>query len=135
MIKLAAVTFLALGHPAMLKIAAQCQVFSLVNKSVGVEATVDLDSCTTGIEMRDHHMKEKYLETAKFPRAVFKGVIPTKGPFTGVLTVHGKDATVQGEVYNGVVRFSTRVSNHGISIPSYMGISVADEVMIQAVLQ
>jgi polyisoprenoid-binding protein YceI len=33
---------------------------------------VTLDSLKTGINMRDQHMREKFLETAKFPKALFE---------------------------------------------------------------
>jgi polyisoprenoid-binding protein YceI len=32
---------------------------------------VDLDSVKTGIELRDQHMRETFLETAKYPKAIF----------------------------------------------------------------
>jgi len=32
---------------------------------------VDLDSVKTGIELRDQHMREMYLETSKYPKAIF----------------------------------------------------------------
>lgn len=72
-----------------------------VTKTTGT-VTVDLSSLDTGIDMRNQHMRERFLETAQFPKATFelKKVTP-KGNVTlkpnqplemlleGSLTIHG----------------------------------------------
>ncbi len=42
-----------------------------LSKKPSAKFEVDLASVKTGIGMRDTHMREKYLETDKFPKAVF----------------------------------------------------------------
>ena len=42
--------------------------------SITVEVEVPLDSLDTGIDLRNQHMRENHLETARYPRAVFRGV-------------------------------------------------------------
>lgn len=64
---------------------------------------VDLASIDTGIGMRNEHMRDNFLETSQYPKAVFKAtrietnakppfkngqVVPIKA--TGLLTIHGK---------------------------------------------
>jgi polyisoprenoid-binding protein YceI len=43
-----------------------------LSASVRAAFEVDLASLDTGIGMRDEHMREQYLETAKYPKAVFE---------------------------------------------------------------
>lgn len=74
---------------------------------------VDLTTVKTGIEMRDQHMREGYLHTDSFPKAVFKLAKVTKAsqkPLAdgqpveieaqGELTIHGvtKSVNVSGTV-------------------------------------
>ena len=74
---------------------------------------VDLTTIKTGIEMRDQHMREGYLHTDSFPKAVFKLAKVTKAsqkPLAdgqpveieaqGELTIHGvtKSVNVSGTV-------------------------------------
>ncbi len=67
---------------------------------------VDLASIDTGIGLRNQHMRDNFLETAKYPKAIFKATkieTTAKPPFksgqvvaikaTGLLTVHGKTVT------------------------------------------
>ena len=64
---------MAIGRPAAIKILGKSKGPSgelKIQKSdqdflVNGEAIIDLDSFETGINMRDQHMKEKYLETGK----------------------------------------------------------------------
>jgi len=49
-----------------------CDPASLAD-SVTVRVEVDLASLDTGIPMRNKHMRENHLETAKYPKAVFEG--------------------------------------------------------------
>ncbi|MGH8003477.1 MAG: YceI family protein [Limisphaerales bacterium] len=83
-----------------------------VNTAAG-QFEVDLTSVKTGIEMRDQHMREGYLHTDSFPKAVFKLAKITKADkkaladgqpvqidAQGELTIHGvtKPVTVSGTV-------------------------------------
>lgn len=137
MLKILTVTFIALGSPAFLKIRAKCSEFNVVSQVKDqVTAEVSLGSCDTGIGLRNTHMKENYLETAKFPKAVFVGTVPeADGKVSGILTVHGKPSPVEGERKADMVYFSTHVSSHGVGVPSFHGITVADEVKIEIGLE
>ena len=67
------IEFRAIGRPSGLKVvgtgeAAKGKIEMAGNKASGV-AVFNLESLVTGIEMRDEHMKKRYLETGKFPEA------------------------------------------------------------------
>lgn len=125
------VTFIAIGRPSMLKIRGECSG-KIVSPPPNFEATVELKECVTGIALRDKHMREKYLEVEIHPVATLKAQLPKEGDWKGKLTVHGKEAEVIGEIKDGVLRFSTTIEAHGITIPQFMGVTVANEVKIEA---
>jgi polyisoprenoid-binding protein YceI len=65
-----------------------------------VDITIDLASLDTGIDMRNGHLRERFLQVDKFPTATFKSVnvaapksIGSNNPIvinvTGDLTIHG----------------------------------------------
>jgi hypothetical protein len=106
------VEFLAVGNPSAVKIrgtmknetnapALKGQLLIDGNNITG-ETSFRLESLDTGIDLRTKHMKEKYLETQKFPLATLKlkklelpepftGQKLSKKdlPFAGGLTLHG----------------------------------------------
>lgn len=121
-------------------------------KIVTGEITFDLATLDTGIEMRNSHMKEKYLEVGRFPQAKLKlteVVLPsswsTNQPevkdtaFKGLLTLHGIEKPVSGTFSaskNGAgigidAKFTTKITDFGIEIPKYLGITVAEEVNVR----
>src|SRR5262249_34866580 len=55
--------------PAGFKMVGTTDKLSLRDDGQQLTFTVPLDAFDTGIELRDRHMKEKYLETARFPQA------------------------------------------------------------------
>jgi polyisoprenoid-binding protein YceI len=114
-------------------------------------AQFDLNTLATGISLRDRHMKEKYLETGKFknaefeltemklPDSVAKGEGEAKDvPFKGKLTVHGVATEVSGKAQvkrtKGKVdlnfAFGTKIPDHKIELPSFMGVKVAEDVEV-----
>jgi polyisoprenoid-binding protein YceI len=149
-------SFVAVGRPSAIKIkgegvgpTGQIEVkFQGDQAEVNGESKVDLSTFNTGIQMRDKHMKEKYLETGKFQTAtlLFKNVkIPAENvrsngqvEVTGQLTLHGltKDIPVKLNLKNkdGALRaeaeFKIKLTDFAIEIPSFSGITVADEVTV-----
>lgn len=117
---------------------------------------VDLKSIDTGIPARNDHMNgEMWLNTAKFPTAVFEttGVKWVKGDeyrVTGKFTLHGvtrqitapvtvkyraesaatKQAGFAGSVLQTVARFKIKLSDFGVKIPSVAANKVSNEVAI-----
>src|SRR5690606_24524643 len=103
----------------------------------GIEArnlTLGLNSLKTGISMRDRHMKDKYLETAKHPRACLSDRV-MHGKFAGLLKIRGIRKKVAGEyeiVGNEVkAEFVVHISDFNIDSPSYMGVGVENEVTVK----
>lgn len=149
--------FLAVGKPSAIKIAGKSSVAqgNLKYDQGKLSGTVEvvLDSFDTGISMRNKHMKEKYLEVDKFPKAILAidplavgeagGALHAKQvPFTGTLTLHGKTQPVKGDAdltQNGDsvaidARFQLKIGEYDIAVPSYAGITVTDEVSVKSSL-
>ncbi|WP_374079496.1 YceI family protein [Bdellovibrio bacteriovorus] len=152
--------FLAIGNPSAIRIdgkgegpegqlAAQEKGENFV---VSGELRVNLKNTDTGIALRDRHMKDKYLEVGKFenailsvndltvPKSALAKETDTKLPFTGTLDLHGVKKPVNGEFVvkssaDGVkmtANFQLKLSDYGIVIPSFAGITVADQVEVNA---
>lgn len=156
------VEFLAVGNPSAIKIRGEMTEnpkdalkgeITLEDFKAKGTVTLKLDSLTTGIALRDKHMKEKYLETGKypfarleitdllFPRSFIEAAFSAEGePFKGLLTLREKTLPVVGTVSlkgtrGGFVmkfEFKIKCSAFKIETPSFMGVTVADEVKIEA---
>lgn len=150
------VEFLAVGQPSALRIRGKTNTEKVKDPLKGSlaitadtlmgTATFAMDALETGIELRDTHMKEKYLEVGKFPEAqltITKLDLPKthKGenlPFEGQLTLHGVKKAVsgmatvdkEGSTLKTKFEFKTKIEDYGIQIPSYMGIKIANEVTV-----
>lgn len=147
------VKFLAVGNPSAIRIQG-------VSKDLEVEKTewkdgklngtyhVAMDALETGISLRDHHMKEKYLETGKFPKADLSIVdcAPKEGQTTcdGSLTLHGVTKKIPMKVtwtklsedkgaktWKADTEFALKLSDYGIAIPKFANITVAEDVQVQ----
>lgn len=154
------VEFLAVGRPSALKIKgegakAEGQL-KLLEGNLSGELKTDLDQFQTGIKLRDRHMKEKYLETGKegFKMAVLKVIeakVPDnflkdeKGvqnlPFKGSLKLHGVEKEIggiysakpnkDGTAVEGEAQFKIKLTDFGVAIPSFSGITVAEDVELK----
>lgn len=143
------VNFLAVGKPSALKIHGKAAgpeaKLTLDGEKLSGTAEFDMNNLTTGINLRDQHMKEKYLQVKEHPKAkltlVDAAVDPTfatnltnsgEKPFKGKLQLHGQERDVEGTytAKNGLVqaKFQIKLTNYGIEIPSYLGITVAELV-------
>ena len=144
------VTFYGKG-PAGFKIVGTTDKIDVKDGDKQVSFCVPLDSFNTGIELRDAHMKEKSLETKKFPlatlvvdRAALK--LPSKdgqteqGTVTAQLTLHGvtraREIAYTAQRAGGATRvsasFKLNFNEHGVVVPAYMGITVKPDVEVQA---
>jgi polyisoprenoid-binding protein YceI len=147
--------FHAVGHPSLLRIngegaapAGKIEINGLNAKGL---ITADLSTLNTGIGLRDEHMKEKYLETQKFPKAeltITKAALPAGWssknpqashiPFEGNLKLHGVEKPVSGTfdvsgsstLLNTAATFTVKLSDFSINVPKYMGISIDNEIPI-----
>lgn len=118
--------------------------------SLSGRLVVDLATLDTGIELRNDHMRETYLEIGRgqsFDHAVVSdidlgGVDPAdmdaRVHFTGRLLLHGVTRPVRGEatIHRGSsgwqVRadFHVRLPDFGIAKPRYLGVGVRDDVRV-----
>lgn len=134
------VTFLARANPGFMKIegkATQNPKGVLHHSPEGFSGivTLSLDSLETGIDLRDEHMKEKYLEVKKFPEAKLELKSARNGKFIGALSLHGNTKEIEGtysyEDQELIAAFEIKVSDYKIDVPSWMGVTVADKVEIK----
>ena len=61
-----------------------------------VEITVDLSSLDTGVALRNRHLRERYVETPKYPRATFKSVSVVR-PAVAIVANQPAELTVTGD--------------------------------------
>lgn len=94
-----------------------------------------LDTLKTGIELRDNHMKHKYLETDKYPEAMLTQATGKDGKFTGELQVHNVTKPVSGTYKVAgdqfVCNFTVSIKDFGIEKVKYMGVGVNDAVNVE----
>jgi polyisoprenoid-binding protein YceI len=149
------IEFVAVGHPSALRVIGKGSgpegKFDIAQDTVTGSVTIDMKSLVTGIDTRDQHMKEKYLEVEKYPTAALtisqlklpKALDAQSNayaaiPFQGVLKFHGVEKPVSGTFdLSGpgnapkiAAKFSVKLSDYGVTIPSFAGVTIADEVTI-----
>lgn len=137
-------SFVSTANPGLLTIEGEGGVLTgnleVVEGKVVGTLDVALKDLDTDNSLRNKHMREKYLEVKKFPKATLKlepTQIKPKGDFKGWLTIKGQTKPVIGsyEFNNGDVgaTMSFDVKDFpAIGIPSYLGITVSDFVVVTA---
>lgn len=153
-------TFLAIGKPSMIKINGEGQGpegnLQVHKNTLNGSLKVDLNQLTTKIELRDDHMKNKYLEVAKYPAATLELVdlqLPTdftslpetdtEVPFKGKFTMHGKTSDISGKAtirkkandVTGSAEFGFKITDHLDTLPSWLGVKVAENVTVKVQLK
>ena len=116
-----------------------------------VTLAVDLGSLDTGVELRNREMREKYLETPKFPKATFKSVSvdgpasfapnqPADIKVTGDFTLHGvtKRMTIPVRVVlipdgrlHATSQFDVKMPEFGIDVPHNILVTVNDSLPVR----
>lgn len=136
------------GKAVGVKLVGKTQDLALKDDGKTLTFVVKLDTLKTGIDLRDRHMREKYLETAKYPTATLvvdksKLVLPEsgsqKGETKGKLTLHGKTHEVPvtynvqrvGEGYKVKAAFPTDYRDFGIEKPGYAGVTVQPKINVE----
>jgi polyisoprenoid-binding protein YceI len=143
------VTFRASG-PAGMSIEGTTTELAFADQGDNIVITVPLANLSTGISLRDRHMKEKYLEVPKFPSAtltVARSALKLPAGEAGVeadvptsVMLHGKTRplVVHYQVKKDGANLSTHGKFHidmrdfGIAVPSYLGVSVKPDVDVSA---
>jgi YceI-like domain len=122
-------------------------------KGEALVLSVPLDSVTTGIGLRDTHMHQKYLETAKFPtaellvpRASLKFPVDgerVEATAPGTMSIHGTSRPVtfhyraakKGAAYDVSGDVHLDMNDFGIATPGYLGITVKPPVDVSVVFR
>ncbi|MBC7466671.1 MAG: YceI family protein [Bdellovibrio sp.] len=147
------VQFDAIGKPSMIKIKGKGEgavaALKVDNNTLNGDFKFNVDSLTTGMGVRDDHMKNKYLQVKDFPQATLtlkdfklpatwnlKNAVVKQADFSGTLKLHGVEKPIKGtfqidnEKLAGVANFELNISDYGIEIPSYLGVKVTDTVKV-----
>jgi polyisoprenoid-binding protein YceI len=145
----ARVSFGATG-PAGFKLEGTTSELGVTEGGGNVVVTVPLGNLTTGISLRDHHMREKYLEVGKYPAAILTvaraslkmpaGGESQEADVPGILTLHGQtrpvtvhySAKADGGNVAAQGRFHINMNEFGINVPSYLGVTVKPDVDVSA---
>jgi len=137
--------FVATGKPAMIKISGKSTKLEGAidfkkNQDLGT-IQIDLNTFDTEMETRNEHMKEKYLEVNKANNkmAIFKLEKLGTQDFQGKLTLHGVEKNITGQSVTkssetdceATADFSLKLSEYNIEIPSYLGVTVAEDVVVK----
>lgn len=103
------------------------------NQATAEGVLVDLRSLTTGISLRDKHLKER-LGVDKHPMAKLIKAEGKGGKGTATLEIKGQKLNVSGtyEVSGGRLKaqFKMKMSDLGINDVRYMGVGAKDEVTV-----
>jgi len=112
-----------------------------------IEFKVYLDSLDTGIGLRNTHMRDKYLETSKYPLAEFTGSVKNqikKSNFEsevkveGILKIHGVERKQEidgklydyGKLFKITSSFDILLSDFNIEEPSFLFVSVDNKITL-----
>jgi len=143
------VGFQAIG-PAGMRIEGTTADLDVTSDGDHIVIQVPLSNLKTGIEVRDRHMRDKYLEVQKYPQAkltVARGDVklPQAGEKASydaqaVLDLHGQTKNVsvhydlKGEASGVVVdgKLHVNMKDVGIEVPSYLGVTVKPDVDVNA---
>ncbi len=116
-----------------------------------LEAAVLINSFNFKKALMQEHFNENYMESAKFPKAVFKGILPNprelnlgkdgtyKTLLKGEMTIHGVTRPMETEVTFRVgdgkifaeTEFDVTVADYNISIPALMRDNIAKIVRLK----
>lgn len=139
------VSFAANG-PAGMRIVGTSSDLSVSDDAQNVTVTVPLGNLKTGIDLRDRHMREKYLEVGKYPNAelvVDRSAIKfpadgaeSSGNVNGTMTIHGQSKPVvvaykakrSGSAYDVSGSLRVNIKEYGVEVPSYLGVTVKPDV-------
>jgi len=124
--------------------------------SITVHFEVDMASLDTGLPMRNKHMRENHLETAKYPKAIFDGAA-VRGPtgaalepgkakafdVEGTFTLHGVGRRLRINVYATYVpqpkgdrisfqtAFPVLLADYQISRPQFLFLKLAESQQVR----
>jgi polyisoprenoid-binding protein YceI len=136
--------------PAGFKIEGKTNSVDLKDDGKTLTVVVGLKDLDTGIDLRNKHMRDKYLEVEKYPEATLAVPLDsvkwpedgksTSGEAKGTFSVHGKSKEIsfKYKVANAGGTFTVEgdapvnFKEHDVNVPSYMGITVKPDITIVA---
>ena len=115
------------------------------------EIVIDVRELTSDSDRRDRAIRERFLESRRFPQARLTNATLRDMPaeiangrsfrytVLGNLTVHGQtretswrgEATLTGDTLRGVARTQVKMTAFGIDVPSFLWLRVADDVRLE----
>ena len=115
----------------------------LMNSEIYFE--VDLASLDTGIDLRNRHMRDNYLETDKYPYAQFSGKIikaeknknnSFKVIVEGKMKIHGVDRSfstqgtviLENDIFHIQCEFTIKLTDYDIKVPKIMFFKIDENV-------
>jgi polyisoprenoid-binding protein YceI len=115
-----------------------------------VHLQVDLRTLDTGIGLRNSHMRDKYLQTSRYPEAVYEGQLSewqriddstSRVVTSGTLKIHGvakpfsAAATVQQieAIYRITTNFEMNVANFNIKQPKFLFTSMKKVIRLKLI--
>ena len=139
------VNFTAKGFPAFITIAGKTKnitgTLSKEGENISGRFSVDLATLKTGMDLRDDHMKNKYLKVGEFPKATL--ILPSFKPEASG-TVQGElqlkdvkkpikiDYTLENSGGSMAIKtnFELLLNDFNVGIPSFQGITVAKTIKL-----
>jgi hypothetical protein len=140
------VKFVAAG-PGGVSIVGESAALRILDDGQSIAVVAPLEGLHTGIGLRDRHMKEKYLEVAKYPEAELRVdrkslAFPSTGQLArdarGEFKLHGHSkpvpfhyqATRAANGFDVSATFELNIKDYGIEVPSYLGVTVKPDVEV-----
>ncbi len=135
-------SFCASG-PAGMQINGRTSDITVSEEAEHVKVSVSLTRLTTGIDLRDRHMRDRYLEVGKFPNAeltVDRKVLKLSGDASAdapaTLKIHGQSRAVtihytshaNGAAFQVTGSVHIDMTDYGVEQPSYLGVKVKPDV-------
>jgi hypothetical protein len=127
------------------------QVMSVLNTATGdLQFSVLIKGFNFEKSLMQEHFNENYMESDKFPKASFKGMIQDFGSVdfskdgnypvnvSGELTMHGvnkkvitpANVVIKGGKISGIAKFMVKLADYNISIPKLVKDNIAETVEI-----
>lgn len=147
------ISFFATGSPGFLDIEGVTNTINVADDGSKVVFSVPMSTVKTGIDLRDDHMNNEFVQVDKFPNAVLTidraGIaLPAnmgekaKGTAKGDFNIHGQsqpvDVTYQiqrsNSGYHVEGKFNFDTAKAGIQIPSYLGVTVDSKMHAEVAL-
>jgi polyisoprenoid-binding protein YceI len=139
------VNFTAKGFPAFITIAGKTTnitgILTKKDEKLSGNFSVDLTTLETGMDLRDDHMKNKYLKVGEFPKATL--ILPSftpeaSGTVQGELLLKGVkkpikiDYTLEKSGGSMAIKtnFELLLNDFKVGIPSFQGITVAKTIKL-----